>query len=114
MKWEDHPELAAGIGEERIRTTGSFVIQHATAIDLLKSWKARTTMDKALHWIRMFMLCGMRVSEVFAAMNCILMVMIWVRIEQLDGECTMMRIMMIAFRKRRNTYSSKDHDIRRR
>lgn len=114
MKWEDHPELAAGIGEERIRTTGSFVIQHATASDSLRSWKARTKMDKALHWIPMVMLYGTRASEVFAAMNCILMVMIWVRIKQLGGECTMMRIMMIISRKRRSIFNNREHDTRRR
>lgn len=51
MKWEDHPELSAGTGEEDIRKTGSFVIRRGTAT-ACKSWKAMKMMDKALLWIR--------------------------------------------------------------
>lgn len=55
MKWEDHPGLTAGIGEGRIRRTGSFVTRMLDILSGLKNWIARKMMGKALFWIRMVM-----------------------------------------------------------
>lgn len=101
MKWEDHPELTAGTGEEDIRKTGSFVIPLAI-VSVLKNWKVKM-MVKALFWIKMDTQHGMRASQVSLVTLCILMVTTWDRIEdQLDGKCTMLDTTII-FRKKKVT-----------